>query len=162
MLDGWSDFFVATVGAAAALAGLIIVAMSVNIKTIVDSPAMPSRAAVTIGSLVLLVVVGAAGLIPAITPTVLGVVTLVGTVGLALLVTQSSRMLVRHRSDAPPGANLGKIALEVLQLIPFAVGAVLLISGGVAAGMVAIALGFLTAFVLSAINAWVLLVEVLR
>jgi hypothetical protein len=32
MLEGWGEFIVATAGAAAALAGLIIVAMSVNIK----------------------------------------------------------------------------------------------------------------------------------
>jgi hypothetical protein len=53
MLDGWSEFFVATAGAAAALAGLIIVAMSVNIQTILNIPSMTSRAAATIASLIL-------------------------------------------------------------------------------------------------------------
>jgi hypothetical protein len=45
MLEGWGEFFVATAGAAAVLAGLIGVAMSVNIKTILNIPRMASRAA---------------------------------------------------------------------------------------------------------------------
>ena len=40
MPEGWSDFFVATAGAAGALAGLIIVAMTVNITTIIGIPSM--------------------------------------------------------------------------------------------------------------------------
>ena len=37
-LEAWSDFTVAMTGATAALAGLIIVAMSVNIERIVKAP----------------------------------------------------------------------------------------------------------------------------
>ena len=64
MPEGWSEFFLATAGAAAALAGLIIVAMTTNIRTVLSIPAMPSRAGATIASLVLIVVCTAAGLIP--------------------------------------------------------------------------------------------------
>ena len=64
MPEGWSEFFLASAGAAAALAGLIIIAMTTNIRTILSIPAMPSRAGATIASLVLIVVCTAAGLIP--------------------------------------------------------------------------------------------------
>ena len=50
VMEGWHDFFVATVGAAAALAGLIIVAISVNIKDIIAFPSMISRAGATVAS----------------------------------------------------------------------------------------------------------------
>ena len=45
-LEGWTDFNVAMVGATAALAGLLIVAMSVNIAEIMKSPTLLARAAV--------------------------------------------------------------------------------------------------------------------
>lgn len=162
MIDEWSDFFVATVGAAAALAGLIIVAMSVNIKTIVESPAMPSRAGVTIGSLIALVVIGAAGLIPSIDARAFGAVALVSAIGLLVLAGNSARQLFRHRSDAPAGANVVKAAVGMIEAVLFVVGGLILIAGEPATGLVVVALGFLVVFITAAINAWVLLVEVLR
>ncbi|MFD1714960.1 hypothetical protein ACFSBZ_10805 [Amnibacterium flavum] len=162
MIEDWSDFFVATVGAAAALAGLIIVAMTVNIQTILKSPSMPSRAGATIGSLVLLVVVGAASLIPSITGEWLGVAALVAVAGQAVFAGRSAYMLFRHDRLAPRGLNGVKAVLAVVEIVPFIIGGVLLVTGATSAGMVAVAIGFLLVFVLAAINAWVLLVEVLR
>src|ERR1700685_2749502 len=41
----WTNFFVAEVGAAAALSGLIIVAISINLQRILSFPQLPGRAA---------------------------------------------------------------------------------------------------------------------
>lgn len=60
----WHDFFVAMAGAGAALAGLIIVTMSVTIKEILAATTLPSRAAATIAALVLVVIVSGMILIP--------------------------------------------------------------------------------------------------
>ena len=43
--EPWGDFAVAAAGASAALAGLLFVAISINLRTIVDSPRIPGRAA---------------------------------------------------------------------------------------------------------------------
>jgi hypothetical protein len=39
--ERWHDLFVATAGAAAALAGLIFVAVSINLEQILKYPALP-------------------------------------------------------------------------------------------------------------------------
>jgi hypothetical protein len=41
----WSDFFLGEVGAASALAGLVIVAVSINLQRILEFPQLPGRVA---------------------------------------------------------------------------------------------------------------------
>src|SRR4051812_48838511 len=80
--DGWHDFFVAMAGASAALAGLVMVALSVNIKAILALPSLPARAGAAVGSLVLAVVICGLALIPGQPAALLGAEVLVGA-GLA-------------------------------------------------------------------------------
>lgn len=73
----WSDFNVAMTGATAALAGLVIVAASVNIAQIVGAQSLTSRLGGGIANLVLALTASAIGLIPDITPGAYGVTVLV-------------------------------------------------------------------------------------
>lgn len=159
--EGWSDFFVATAGAAGALVGLIIVAMTVNIKTIIEIPSMTSRAAATIGSLVLIVVGGAAALIPDQGPRMLGgEIMLFAAVALGLAADASVRMI--RAAEAPYiGASWAKSVLAIAQVLPVAVGSVILLTGSFT-GLYWIAAGVLVIFIGSVATTWVVLVEILR
>lgn len=157
----WNDFFVATAGASAALAGLIIVAMTVNIQTIIRIPAMTSRAAATIGSLVLIVVTASAALIPSQPPALLGLELLVFSfIAITLAIDSSVRML-RAAEGRYLGVTWLKVVLAIAQIVPFLLGSVLLVMSDWT-GLNFLAGGILLVFIGSITTAWVLLVEILR
>ena len=86
METGWSDFFVAEVGAAAALSGLVIVAISINLQRILTNPhVLPGRAGEALTTLVGAMLVASVGLIPHQPTRLLGLEVL--AIGLAVLIT---------------------------------------------------------------------------
>ena len=159
-LEGWHDFFVATVGAAAALAGLIIVAISVNIKDIIAFPSMTSRAGATVASLVLSLVSTSVMLIPGQPIPLLGLEILL-VAAVVMVITVKSAVAILRESGTGSSVAWTKVALAVVQVLPFLVGAVSLIAGR-AEGVPWVAAGVLFVFLGSVTNAWVLLVEILR
>lgn len=161
LLEGWSDFNVAMVGATAALAGLLIVAMSVNISTIMSSPTLPARAASSIAALVLAIIAGALGLVPGQTEVAYGVEVLVAAIAASAFHVHAMRVIARE--DRVSAADrFGKSILGAVPIAAFLVGGVLILVGAGVAGLVAVALGSLFAVVAAIVMAWVMLVEVLR
>ncbi len=73
----WSDLFVATAGASAALAGLVFVAISINIDRILKLPGLPERGLETVVLLVAVLIVSVIGLIPGQGHVALGIELLV-------------------------------------------------------------------------------------
>lgn len=158
--EGWLEFGVAAAGATAALAGLLIVAMSVNVKQILASKALMHGARSTIASLVLAIVTSLLLLIPGQSMLLLGVETLVLTLPAVSIQVQS--ILTQSRTAAEgitPSILAFIITFAALQYAPFLVGGILLLFGG-AAGVWLLAIGVVIIVIASLVNAWVLLLEV--
>jgi modulator of FtsH protease len=68
----WSDFFVAEVGASAALAGLLFVAVSINLGQILKYPHLPIRAIEALAMLLCVLVISTFALVPGQTALVHG------------------------------------------------------------------------------------------
>ncbi|MBM7829852.1 hypothetical protein JOE59_000557 [Agromyces cerinus] len=160
-LASWSEFNVAMVGATAALAGLLIVAMSVNIAEIMKSVTLPPRAASSIAALVLAITAAAFGLIPGQPVAVYGIEVLVAALLAGLFQLHAIRVVMREDSVSPFDRVLKSIA-GVLPVAAFLGGAVLVIVGAAEAGLIAMAVGSVLSIVAALLMAWVVLVEVLR
>lgn len=68
----WTDFFVASAGASAALTGLVFVAVSINIDRILALPGVPERALETVLTLLGVVLVSLVALLPGVSIEALG------------------------------------------------------------------------------------------
>ncbi len=162
VIGQWTDFMITAAGASAALAGLVIVAISVNITKIISYPHLPPRAAATIGALILILVASMTALIPQSVEWFGAEVLLFGIICWILQLWAAQWMLiVRKENNRSWYEPIRGILLGQLQTLPFIIaGIVFLVSS--AAGFYWIAGGTIAIFIFSIYNAWVLLVEILR
>ncbi len=162
MLEGWTEFFVAAAGAAAALAGLIIVAMSVSIDALVKIPGMTSRAATAIAMLVAVTVISLAGLIPGQGEIAFGIEVIVLALLGLVFALQSLWVLMQHSEGGRQVLeSVIKAGVGILPFAAFAIGGVFVLSAA-PVGIILIALGSILAFIVAVIDAWVMLVEIRR
>jgi hypothetical protein len=159
----WREFFGAAAGASAALAGLIFVALSVNIARILEFEHLPARAAGAIGALMLILTAGLAVLAPQ-PPAFLGgeVLALTAMAWWLQIASGRSSGQANRKYGRPTHEHIVEIVTGQAQMAPFAVGAVMLMLGQSSLGLAWLAGGCLAVFILSVVNAWVLLVEILR
>ncbi|QNG19607.1 hypothetical protein G4H71_16820 [Rhodococcus triatomae] len=159
-LDAWSEFNVAVAGAGAALAGLLIVAMSVNIERILQAVTLPSRAAASIGALVLSVTASCLALVPGQSATLLGFEVAAGVLVLWALEYVAIRSILREPGQ-PSVLRVPKIAVGALAPAAFSVGAIVLITGS-PDGYYWVAAGSVLAVMSGVLFSWIALVEILR
>jgi hypothetical protein len=158
----WTNFFIAAASASAALAGLVIVAISVNITRILEYPHLPARSAATVARLILILVSSMAALIPQ-PNRALGIETLVFTLTAWYLEIRSNRRGLRAHAEIgrPRFEFLVESITGEIQTLPFLLGAILLIANR-PSGYYCTAAGVIATFIFSTLNVWVFLVEILR
>ena len=156
----WSTFFAATLGAAATLAGLLFVAVSINLDRVLLNTRLLARAGETLIGLMLSLVASATLLAPQPAHAAAGELLAV-CIGVAVL---ALRAQLRHGPDRPSDPwwwFAVRVATVQAVAVPTAIGcaSVLLGSGG---GLRWVALGLTSGFTLTVYSAWVLLVEIVR
>lgn len=159
-ISHWKDLFVASAGASAALAGLVFVAVSINIERILKFEGLPERALQTVLLLLSVVLVSIIGLIPgqghvAIGAELLGEALVFGAV-IAMLLKRS----LPPRSS-PHSWRLSRQLVMAAGTVPLIIGgaSILAQAGG---GLYWTAAGMILAIAGAVANAWVLMVEILR
>jgi modulator of FtsH protease len=161
-MEAWTDFFVAEVGAAAVLAGLLVVAVSINLTRIMEFALLPLRVAQTLTIVGGVLVVASAGLIPGQSDSVFGTeAALIGSVVLVAGGRFSLIALSVRNPNNPMSWTLFPFALVALSSFPIIVGGGLLATG-MAGGLYWIAAGVIAGFIATLHNGWVLLIEILH
>ncbi|MET0780500.1 MAG: hypothetical protein ABWZ16_03140 [Microbacterium sp.] len=156
----WAEFNVAMVGATAALAGLVIVAASVNIGEIIKARSLTARLGAGIAALVLAIVASALGLIPTITPFWFGLLLLIATLCAGAFQVEATRAIFADR-DPAARARLVKAGFGFTPILAYFSGAIAVMLGH-PAGLALAAAGCILAIVAGIVVSWVVLVEVLR
>ena len=160
-LAGWDDFFLGAAGAAAALAGLLFVAISINVREILADAALPARAGETIVFAVAPLALSLLVLMPDQSTRVVGAEVL--TVGIVAWLLTARFELHRWRRTRGRDDEQGVWSIVVGQVTSWAplVGGVVLVAGN-ADGLYVVAVGIAVSFVVAVLNGWVLLIEILR
>jgi modulator of FtsH protease len=157
----WSNFFTAELGALAALTGFVVVAISINLARILEFAWLPSRAAEALIAPVGAITATGLILIPEQIPILLGTAILAtGLVMVAAPVVIQLRSW-SFRKEVTAVERIIRFAASAGLGVMFVVGAALVISGA-QGGLAWLAVGDIATIVAVVLNAWILMIEILR
>ena len=165
-MDDWHDFFLAAAGAAAVLAGLVFVGLSINLEKILASPdyGLVARALEALILLMAVLIVTCLLLVPAQGIVIAGIEVLI--VGIADWVAIVVIHLLHLRNWQSLEVNLrwnfvGRVVLGQAATLPFVVAGVAVLNWGVG-GLYWLVAGVIVSFLAAVAEAWILLVEIHR
>lgn len=158
---GWTEFFLGELGAAAALGGLVIVAISINLERILSYPHLPGRAGQALIKVMAAFLASSVVLIPRQPAVVLGLeLAVIGAFCLLIALVKLARDLA-----ATPRIPLGwwgpQFGLSVIAALPLTAGGALL-ALSMPEAIYWIAAGVLISLTACVLDAWILLVEIKR
>jgi hypothetical protein len=165
-MGDWHDFFLAAAGAAAILAGLVFVSVSINLSMIISNPTSgwTGRALEALVLFIAVLIVTCLLLVPAQGTVVAGAEVL--AVGVADWAAIVAIQLLHLRNWQSLEANLRwqfvrRVVLGQVATLPFVVAGVAVLSWGVG-GLYWLVAGVIFSFLAAVAGAWVLLVEIHR
>jgi modulator of FtsH protease len=158
---GWANFLAAETGAAAALSGLVFVAISINLEKILAVPHLPGRAAETLAMLVGALIVCGFSLVPDQPMGLLGAELLLAGAAVWLFPTVNQIRRHAHITREFLWRSVLVAVLGQAAAVPFMVAGALLLAGH-ESGLYWLVPGVTFSFVAGVLNAWVLIIEIVR
>jgi hypothetical protein len=157
----WVEFGVAVAGAAAVLAGLVFVSVSITLEKVLEVHGLPGRAGESIVMFAGVLILTFTILIPGQSRVAVGVELLVGGALLATLLLLIALPGLNRPTRQPLSWRITRIVLALAASVPVVIaGASLLAETG--GGLYWLGAAFAIALAIGIGNAWVLLVEVVR
>jgi modulator of FtsH protease len=161
VIAGWTDFFIAAAGALGALVGLVFVSLSINLARIIELPGLAGRAGETMilltGTLVGILV----SLMPHLSAMHLGLTLSVVTLTTWIAPTVIQFRTIKSRAYYRLSHEITRALLHQSATLPGLLSA-LALCGLFPGGIAWFAMGVIMAIIVAVMNAWVLLVEILR
>ena len=158
---GWENFFIAEVGASAALLGLIFVGVSINLTRIISLPGLPNRALLALIILLTILVMCSLLLIPGQSQTLVGIELLVVGLIVWITATRLDIMILLKKEPQYRSSYMFNMALTQSALLPYIVAGIIVLTRG-AGGLYWLVPAIIISFIKAILDAWVLLVEINR
>ena len=159
-MPAWTSFFETSAGASATLVGLLVVAISINLTRILGFAHLPSRAGSALVPLAGVMVVSMLALVPQ-PPRAFGIEVLGAGVVMWALTTFLLVNSFRLTPGLKPQWVLSHMPMNQAQTLPIVLAGVLL-TLGFPDGLYWIVAGMIASLLAGLMNAWVLMIEILR
>jgi len=161
-LNGWSNFFVGELSAAAALAGLLFVSISVNREKILSMGRMADRGLEALTVLLLVIITASLPLVPGQPLRLLGAEILIVALGVLYVTVSLQRIYVPQTDLKYRNRSRRMVLLNRTAVLLIALGGLLTIFRNDTSGFYELVPGILLSFIAAGLNAWVLLIEIHR
>ena len=160
-MNGWENFFIAEVGASAALLGLIFVGVSINLTRIISIPGLPNRALLALIILLAILVVSSLLLVPRQIVMLVGIEVLVAGLIIWSIATMLDVTILQKKEPQYRLPYVLNMALTQFAVLPYVVAGIIVLTRG-AGGLYWLVPAIVISFIKAILDAWVLLVEINR
>lgn len=157
----WNNLFIATTGSAAGLTGLLFVGISINIHKIISIPTLTRRALLALIVLLMILVISIIFLVPRLSAEVTGFIILPVILIGSVIIIRMDNLVYKEIGVRYKKGYKYYIVVNCITIFCYLMCSTLLISSG-EKGMYWIVPAILLSFVKAILDAWVLLVEILR
>ena len=160
-MDAWQNFFLAQVGASAALTGLIFVSVSINLTKILRYSKLVNRAFQVLAVLLQILVVSSLTLVPGQSFALFGGEVLVIGIAVWIIATVFEFGSFRTTPAQYRKVALFNVAFSQVTALPYLVGGIVLVTSS-DRGFYWLVASILLSYAKAIFEAWVLLVEINR